>query len=121
MRVSKDQSYAAGACDQKCTPNYGFELTEQDIWQCKACTQEYAYHVGRMHQHLVKCDKYLTLHKTKGIQNDIMREAAALGSKQILLNILKLSMETKALLHLDFVEAYYVSGLPFTIYQDETM
>ena len=74
-----------------------------------------------MRQHLVKCDKYLTLHKTKGIQNDITCEAAALGSKQTLLNIPKLSTETKALLDLDFAEACYVSGLPFTVYQDEAM
>src|SRR5947207_1812917 len=63
-----------------------------------------------MCQHLVKCDKYVTLHKTKGIQNDITREAAALDSKKTLLNIPKLSMETKALLDLDFAEACYVSG-----------
>jgi len=69
----------------------------------------------------VECDKYLTLHKTKGIQNDIMSEAASLGSKQTPLNIPTLSTETKALLDLDFAEACYISGLPFTVYQDEAM
>ena len=74
-----------------------------------------------MRQHLVKCDKYLTLYKSKGIDNDITREAAALGSKQTQLIVSKISSETKALLDLDFAEACYVSGLPFTVYQDESM
>src|SRR5436190_16426721 len=94
---------------------------EQDVWQCKACKQECAYHAGRMRQHLVKCDKYLILYKTKGIENDITRKAATLGSKQTPLNIPKISSETKALLDVNFAEACYVSGLPLTIYQDEAM
>ena len=73
-----------------------------------------------MRQHLLKCDKYLTLHKSKGIENDITREAAVL-SKQTPLNVPRISTQTKALLDFDFAEACYVSGLPFTVYQDEAM
>ena len=74
-----------------------------------------------MRQHLVKCDKYLTLHKTKGIQNDITREVVSLDFKQTSFNILILFMKIKALLDLDFAEACYISGLSFIIYQNEAM
>jgi hypothetical protein len=72
-----------------------------------------------MRQHLIQCDKYLNLHKAKGVENAITRQAAA--TKQTQLNIPRLSSATKDLLDMDFAEACYVSGAPFTIFQDDAM
>ena len=72
-----------------------------------------------MRLHLIHCDKYLNLHKAKGVENDITRQAAA--TKQTQLTIPRLSSATKDLLDMEFAEACYVSGAPFTIFQDDAM
>src|ERR1700737_5328625 len=72
-----------------------------------------------MRLHLIHCDKYLNLYKAKGVENDITRQAAA--TKQTPLTIPRLSSATKDLLDMEFAEACYVSGAPFTIFQDDAM
>src|SRR5579859_6624562 len=73
-----------------------------------------------MDQHLIKCSKYLGILASKGVENDISRQASA-EAKQTQLIIPKISSANKALLDLDFANACYVAGLPFTIYEGEEM
>ena len=60
---------------------------------------------ARMRQHLSQCNKYLSLHKAKGIENTITPRAAMQDSMQTRLNVTKPKSETKNLVDLDFAEA----------------
>src|SRR5579859_842187 len=79
---------------------------------------QYAYNPTRMKAHLSKCDSYLAFAQSRGINNAFTRLAT---SKQSQIVVPTLSSAMKDTLDLEFASVCYTQGLPFTLYESNSM
>lgn len=98
-----------------------YYIDYKDRYECQSCGYQLVQNATRMQDHLLECRKYLDNAASKGIHNNITREASVIAKPQNRLPFPTISSTEKHAMDLSAARVCYLEGLPFSVFESASM